>query len=151
MKNSITFRFGGEPGDDKLLNASDPLEGQISHISQTTPLKRRRPGVIATCSYPGCNLFYSEHDPMASLVMIDGRELHFCWKHTTANEEPKLFCACGKCDQPLVERKSEDFRWTLSEDAVRIDGQLWSSECLSQKLAATQRLNEAMSMELAWG
>ena len=106
--------------------------------------------MIATCSYPGCNLVYSEYDPLASSVMIDGYELHFCWQHTTAKEEPKLFCACSRCDRPLVERKSEDFPWTLSKDAVHIDGQVWSRECLSERLAATQRLNDVMPMEVAW-
>ena len=119
MKGSIKFRFGGLPDDNKLFNH---IEGQIRHTSQTA---------IATCAYPGCNLIYSEYDPMASLVMIDGCELHFCWQHTTTNEEPKLFCACGRCDQPLVEREPEVFPWTLSADAVRIDGQVWSRECLS--------------------
>ena len=133
MKGSITYRFAGYP------------EGQITHTPETSPLKRRRPHVIATCSYPGCNLTYSENDPMASLVVIDGYELHFCWQHTTTNEEPKLFCACGECDQLLVEREAEVFPWTLSKDAVRIDGQVWSSECL----AATQQLDEAMLMEVA--
>ena len=140
MKGSTKFGFGGLPEDDKLLNAGDCIEEQI---------KRRRPDVIVTCSYPGCNLIYSEYDPMASLVMIDGCELHFCWQHTTTNEEPKLFCACGRCDQPLVEREPEVFPWTLSADAVRIDGQVWSRECLSHKLAATQRLNEVIPMEVA--
>jgi len=152
MKGSITFRFGGDPDDDKLLNACDHIEGQIRHTSQTSRLlNRRRPDVIVTCSYPGCNLIYSGHDPMASSVMIDGFELHFCWQHTTTKEEPKLFCACGECDQPLVDRdrKSEVLPWTLSKDAVRIDGQVWSRECLSEKLAATQRLNEVMLMEVA--
>ena len=141
MKGSITLRFGGD----------DHIEGQIRHTSQTN---RRRPDAIVSCSYPGCNLIYSEYDPMASSVMIDGSELHFCWNHTTTKEEPKLFCACGKCDQPLVARNSEDFPWTdlpwtLSKDAVRIDGQVWSRECLSHKLAATQRLNEVIPMEVA--
>jgi len=141
MKGSIKFRFGGLPDDDKLLNAWDHIEGQMRHTSQTA---------IATCSYPGCNLIYSESDPMASSVTIDGCERHFCWQHTTTKEEPKLFCACGRCDQPLVERESEDFPWTLSKDAVRVDGQIWSPECLSEKLVATQRLNEVIPMEVAY-
>jgi len=138
MKGSIKFRFGGLPDDDKLLNH---LEGQKRHTPQTA---------IATCAYPGCNLIYSESDPMASSVTVDGCERHFCWQHTTTKEEPKLFCACGKCRQPLVERESEDFPWTLSKGAVRIDGQVWSRECVSEKHAAIQRPNEVMPMEMAW-
>ena len=141
MKGSIKFRFGGLPEDDKLLNAGDCIEEQI---------KGRRHDAIVICSYPGCKLIYSEHDPMASSVMIDGYEMHFCWQHTTTSEEPKLLCACGKCDKPLVEREPEAFPWTLSKDAVRIDGQVWSRKCLSCKLAASQPLNEVMPMELAY-
>lgn len=139
MKGLVTYRFAGYP------------EEKISHAPETSsPLKRRRPHVIATCFYPGCNLTYSENDPMASLVVVDGYQLHFCWQHTTSNEEPKLFCACGECDRPLVERKPDVFPWTLSKDAVCVDGQVWSRECLSEKLVANQRLNEAMPMELAY-
>ena len=141
MKGSITLRFG------------DHIEGQVRDTSQTS--NRRLPDGIVSCSYPGCNLLYSGYDPMASSVMIDRCELHFCWQHTTTKQEPQLFCACGQCDQPLVERDSEDFPWkdfpwALSKDAVRIDGQVWSRECLSEELAATQRLNEVIPMEVAY-
>ena len=69
MKGSMISRSGGDP--DQLLNASDHIEGQISHTLQTSmPLNTMRPHAFVTCSYPGCNLIYSGHDPLASSVMI---------------------------------------------------------------------------------